>query len=216
MTEYTWDEFYEKFFDWSLKTQKQKAKVLNDFGDQEEVFEVIMEFIFYDESFAADFTRRAFEHGVRFTAENVAELACYFDESLLSLLAKNATTKFSKDELETVYGLIDEETFGIISKKANINIFEEDEIGEVEDIPPIEFHYEKPKRLGFFESLFALFIGNEIVNRMSEKPKLSHKCNGDCAHCPPHYGYRYGRWYYGHDHQHGCEFGGNKGSGGMN
>lgn len=31
--------------------------------------------------------------------------------------------------------------------------------------------------------------------------------------CPPHYGYRYGRWYYGHDHVHGCEFGGNKGSG---
>ena len=41
------------------------------------------------------------------------------------------------------------------------------------------------------------------------------KCNGDCAHCPPHYGYRYGRWYYGHDHTHGCEFGGNKGSGSM-
>ena len=28
----------------------------------------------------------------------------------------------------------------------------------MEDIPPIEFHYEKPKRLGFFESLFALFM----------------------------------------------------------
>lgn len=26
---------------------------------------------------------------------------------------------------------------------------------------------------------------------------------------------RYGRWYYGHDHVHGCEFGGNRGSGSM-
>ena len=33
--------------------------------------------------------------------------------------------------------------------------------------------------------------------------------------CPPHYGYRYGRWYYGPDHIWGCEFGGNKGSGSM-
>lgn len=36
----------------------------------------------------------------------------------------------------------------------------------------------------------------------------------DCANCPPYYGYRYGRWYYGHDHIEGCEFGGNKGNGG--
>lgn len=25
----------------------------------------------------------------------------------------------------------------------------------------------------------------------------------------------YGRWYYGHDHVHGCEFAGNQGSGSM-
>ena len=49
----------------------------------------------------------------------------------------------------------------------------------------------------------------------TEKPKRhSGKCDGDCANCPPHYGYRHGRWYYGHDHVEGCEFGGNKGSGG--
>ena len=49
----------------------------------------------------------------------------------------------------------------------------------------------------------------------SSKPKKhSGKCDGDCANCPPHYGYRYGRWYYGHNHIEGCEFGGNKGSGG--
>ncbi len=45
--------------------------------------------------------------------------------------------------------------------------------------------------------------------------KHSGKCDGDCANCPPHYGYRYGRWYYGHGHNHGCEFGGNKGGGGL-
>ena len=40
------------------------------------------------------------------------------------------------------------------------------------------------------------------------------KCDGNCANCPPHYGYRHGRWYYGHNHIEGCVFGGNKGSGG--
>ena len=48
-----------------------------------------------------------------------------------------------------------------------------------------------------------------------ETPKKEHngRCNGDCANCPPHYGYRYGRWYYGRDHIHGCQFGGNRGGG---
>lgn len=49
----------------------------------------------------------------------------------------------------------------------------------------------------------------------SSKPKKHNgKCDGDCANCPPHYGYRYGRWYYGHSHTEGCEFGGNKCDGG--
>ena len=43
--------------------------------------------------------------------------------------------------------------------------------------------------------------------------RYSGRCDGDCANCPPHYGYRHGRWYYGHDHVEGCEFGGNKGGG---
>ena len=47
----------------------------------------------------------------------------------------------------------------------------------------------------------------------SEK-KHSGKCDGDCANCPPHYGYRHGRWYYGHSHTEGCVFGGNKNNGG--
>lgn len=43
--------------------------------------------------------------------------------------------------------------------------------------------------------------------------KRGGRCNGDCRNCPPHYGYRYGRWYYGHGHTEGCEFGGNSGDG---
>lgn len=50
------------------------------------------------------------------------------------------------------------------------------------------------------------------ANGRSEKH--SGKCDGDCKNCPPHYGYRYGRWYYGHSHTEGCEFGGNKCDGG--
>ena len=52
------------------------------------------------------------------------------------------------------------------------------------------------------------------LSSLFRRTKPAHgRCSGDCAHCPPHYGYRYGRWYYGHGHSHGCEFGGNRGDG---
>ncbi len=48
------------------------------------------------------------------------------------------------------------------------------------------------------------------ISNNNHKHNTSH-CDGDCANCPPHYGYRYGRWYYGHGHRHGCQRGGNGG-----
>ena len=62
--------------------------------------------------------------------------------------------------------------------------------------------------------LFALFAGAQLLTGLASNTNHSHYCNGDCDHCPPHYGYRYGRWYYGHGHQGGCERGGNGGASG--
>lgn len=68
---------------------------------------------------------------------------------------------------------------------------------------------DKPEEVGFLKLLFG--------DSTNQDQKRGHggACDGDCANCPSHYGYRYGRWYYGHDHTHGCEFGGNRGGGGI-
>lgn len=47
-----------------------------------------------------------------------------------------------------------------------------------------------------------------MLSSLHSEPK-GHVCDGDCAHCPPHEGMRYGRWYYGRNHDDECEFGGN-------
>ena len=54
----------------------------------------------------------------------------------------------------------------------------------------------------------------DYMKTESKPKKHSGRCDGTCTNCPPHYGYRYGRWYYGHNHIEGCQFGGNKGGGG--
>ena len=62
------------------------------------------------------------------------------------------------------------------------------------------------RRIGFWGTLIGFLSG---ISKNSHHN--SGRCNGDCDNCPAHYGYRYGRWYYGHGHQHGCERGGNGG-----
>ena len=65
-----------------------------------------------------------------------------------------------------------------------------------------------------FSGLALFFVLGSLLSEIPEVSHTghSHYCNGDCANCPPHYGYRYGRWYYGRAHQGGCERGGNGGA----
>ena len=58
---------------------------------------------------------------------------------------------------------------------------------------------------------YSIGSSNSGSSFSSSKKKHSGDCDGDCDNCPPHYGYRHGRWYYGHGHQRGCEFRGNGG-----
>ena len=76
---------------------------------------------------------------------------------------------------------------------------------ELENLDNVQYHP------GACAGLFALFLGATLIAGLASPGNHSRHCNGDCAHCPPHYGYRYGRWYYGHGHQGGCERGGNGG-----
>ena len=77
-------------------------------------------------------------------------------------------------------------------------------------------HQEPPSppraKPGFFTLLAVVLTGAGLADRTRSRER---RCNGDCANCPPHYGYRHGRWYYGKGHQYGCEFGGNKGDGSL-
>ena len=85
------------------------------------------------------------------------------------------------------------------------DLYEDDDADE-EDDEPEQAEFPPPKRrceprLGFWTLLGAALLGAPGDDGHGGR------CTGDCAHCPPHFGYRYGRWYYGHGHVYGCEFG---------
>lgn len=217
MKDMSWDEYYAGFYDWSLSTQKSYSYRLTDFGSEEEVFEVVNEFAFYDSKFATKFVKKALAAGVRFLPEHILEMAILIDKPVLSKAAESASGTFDREQLEEIHMLIEDTSFDCIARKAKIDIFADD-VTDAEESEYNEPEYNEPvsqkKGLGFWGTLFAFATA---IGSVSGSKKKGHngRCNGDCANCPPHYGYRYGRWYYGHDHVHGCEFGGNKGSGSM-
>ena len=129
---------------------------------------------------------------------------------------RNSSERLTAEDMEYLYGEIDDEVIIEICKQRNIMLPEALREEEEEDTYNDDFISEPPApKRGFFGTLAAIFTGASAGVSSAQGRRHNRRCNGDCANCPPHYGYRYGRWYYGHDHVHGCEFGGNKGSGSM-
>lgn len=199
-----WATYYERFYDWSESTQINRISSLTDFGASEEVAEVIQSFM--DGKAASRLVKKALVHGVKFSAQEVMDMIDLLDDIPKELIS-SCKTYFSQEQIDVLADYdIDEDVLRAASKKSNVRFpFDEEEEYAEEYCPP-----EQPPKLGFWATLFG-------ITSLSGGKKKGHPgyCTGDCANCPPHYGYRYGRWYYGHHHVHGCEFGGNKGDGGL-
>lgn len=84
----SWKSYYDKFYDWEESTQKNYSNRLSGFGPAEEVWEIAQEFAFSDEKFASNFLQRALDAGVRFTPEQVLEMAVNIEKHILSRAAE--------------------------------------------------------------------------------------------------------------------------------
>lgn len=193
-----WAYYYERFWDWSESTRIARISTLTDFDASGEVEEIA--FSLHDEQAASRLVRRAIRMGVRFTPDEIIDLSYSVNQKTLVLAAENRSEAFTDETFDMFQDACED-------RKAIKRIQREDCL--------------RKKRKGLFEAQ-----DDYASQEMSETGGFFQKlfgaggrhaglCDGDCENCPPHYGYRYGRWYYGHDHVHGCEFGGNRGGGGM-
>lgn len=229
MRQYAWDEYYEKFYDWAESTQVRNLSGLTSLGPADEVGEIIIE-LQVNVPAANRLLRKAVEAKLAFSGSDLVEFACINDKTLATAAVCNSAERLTAEDMEYLYGEIDDEVIIEICKQRNILLPEDlreeeeykneepEEIEADESLEEVDIYVEdyspSPKWPGFFATLFGEISGVSMASG-SNQHRHNGRCNGDCAHCPPHYGYRYGRWYYGHDHVHGCEFGGNKGSGSM-
>lgn len=229
MRQYTWDEYYEKFYDWAESTQVRNLSGLTSLGSADEVGEIIIE-LQVNVPAANRLLRKAVEAKLAFSGYDLTEFVYINDKELVTAAVRNSAKRLTDEDMEDLYCEIDDEVIIEICKQWNILLpedlreeYEDEEPDELEEEPIEEvsiniddFVPEPPApKLGFFGTLAAILAGASAGVSSNQSRRHNGRCNGDCANCPPHYGYRYGRWYYGHDHVHGCEFGGNKGSGSM-
>lgn len=214
-----WAEYYGKFDEWATATQISRLSALTSYGPSDEVAEVAQGLM--DETAASRLIRRALAAGVQFTAEEICELADCCNAAVMNALLENASCTFTREQLEDLYGCVDDAVLERAARRCRVKLFEEedeeeedeeeeneenDEDGdfEAELPPPVRRREPKPG--------FCALLGAALLGTLSDD-RHGGRCTGDCAHCPPHFGYRYGRWYYGHGHVYGCEFGGNRGDG---
>ena len=189
--DFDWDEFYSECADLPTEMIKRCIPRINKFGDSEEVKDAIC---WIGDTEAADaLYDKAIASGVKFSTEQLEEMGR--DDSL-----------FLVDDINRIINMPDSEIeeLGRAAQEAANNI--DNAINQMEQ------NRKRQRRAKFWGILLG--IGAGLANGSKKKRKHDGHCDGDCANCPPHYGYRYGRWYYGHGHNHGCVFGGNKGGGG--
>lgn len=228
----TWDEYYDKFYDWAESTQVRYLSSLSCLGPADEVGEIIVE-LQINVPASNRLLRRAVDEKLAFSGSDLVEFACINDKELAAAAVRNSASRLTTEDMEYLYGEIDDEVIIELCKQRIIELPEDlreeeyegdEDSDEIEEDGPLEevniyiddFVPEPPTpKLGFWGTLAAILAGASAGAAADQGRRHNDRCSGDCAHCPPHYGYRYGRWYYGHDHVHGCELCGNRGSGSM-
>jgi hypothetical protein len=169
-----------------------------------------------DETPALDLIDRICQKSNHFAdTELVPLIEALCDEERSGKLLLTNTTKFSEETMAALCDAwVDEEVIRAVARRSGIPYSDlcEDEEESEDDF--VDMSYDEPKQGGGVGLLGALIAGVAAFGNSGNHKKHNGRCNGDCANCPPHYGYRYGRWYYGHGHMHGCEFGGNRRGGG--
>lgn len=180
---------------------------LTSLGSADEVGEIIIE-LQVNVPAANRLLRKAVESKLAFSGSDLLEFACINDKELATAAVRNSAERLTAEDMEYLYGEIDDEVIIEICKQQNILLPEdlreeeyEDEENEIEE--PLEevnvyiddFVSEPPApKLGFFGTLAAILAGASAGISSNHGRRHNGRCNGDCANCPPHYGYRYGRW----------------------
>ena len=158
-----WDAYYKKFDEWATSTQISRLSALTSYGPSNEVAEVAQGLM--DETAASRLIRRALAAGVQFTAEEICELVNCCNAAVMNALLENSTCAFTREQLEDLWGAVDDAVLEQTARRCRVKLFDDDEEEkEEEDDEPEQAEFPPPKRrrepkLGFWTLLGAALLG---------------------------------------------------------
>ena len=98
----TWEEYYDKFYDWSENTQVNKLSSVESLGSADEVAEVMMELAFHHEDAVNRIARKAIEQKIIFSAQNISDLTLSMDSGLQGQMALQSASAFSEKDIQNL------------------------------------------------------------------------------------------------------------------
>ena len=149
MRKYTWDEYYEKFYDWAESTQVRNLSGLTSLGTAEEVAEIIVE-LQVNESASNRLLSKAVDARLQFSADNLLDFLYYNDEELAVAAVYNSADSLTVEDMKNLYCVLDDDIIIEVCDEYNIALPEN--LREEEDEENII--YEEPEKLGFLGVYF--------------------------------------------------------------
>lgn len=162
MAQYTWEEFYDKFYDWSESTQISRMSGLTDFGPSSEVFDVATEYA--DPKIATRFLKKAIKAGVKFTGDEIVNMIDNVTEEFIPALVMSNSVPYTRDELEYVAGYVSDDLLHRLEGARGIEYTDWKDFYEAYPSWTTEVFSERVKKLKTFgPSDEAFKVSNEFV-----------------------------------------------------
>lgn len=175
----TWEEYYDKFYDWAESTQIKKLSSVEALEPAEEVTEVMVSFAFDHEDIVNRIARKAIEQRIVFSGENIADLTNFIDPQLQNQLTLQSADSFDEEDLNHLLGMVDDDIVASLYKKKGYKI--PDEYSFIDDSDDFDEEYEdsepevadstftEKRPSGFFSRLAMAFgVGHGISQGIND------------------------------------------------
>lgn len=93
-----WRKFYDTYWEWSAEYARARSKALSDFGEEDQVMEVVQELFDEDKESASRFLQQAIRGGVTFDESNLIEISYLCDEETTKQAEKVSGISLDGDE----------------------------------------------------------------------------------------------------------------------
>ena len=124
MRQYTWDEYYEKFYDWAESTQVRNLSGLTSLGSADEVGEIIIE-LQVNVPASNRLLRKAVEAKLAFSASDLIEFLCINDKALATAALHNSVSRLTSADMEDLYGVAEDDDIIKICRDRNLTLPED-------------------------------------------------------------------------------------------